>query len=137
MARIVTTEETENMMKEGVRYLDVRSVEEFEDGHPEGAWNIPFAVQDAMSGQMMMNPMFIKEVQAHFQVDEAIIIGCQAGGRSARAAMLLEQVGFADLMDMGAGWGGGMDGSPGWLACGLPSDQGTPEDRSHQDLKIS
>ena len=86
MARIVSPEETLSQMQDGVRYLDVRTVEEFRTGHPEGAWNIPFAVRDAATLQMVMNPAFVAEVQAHFTPDENIIIGCQAGGRSARAA---------------------------------------------------
>jgi len=29
--------------KEGYAYVDVRSVPEFESGHPEGAYNVPLA----------------------------------------------------------------------------------------------
>src|SRR5689334_20222021 len=42
---------------EGYVYVDVRSVMEFDEGHPEGAYNVPLL--DAGPGGMAPNPDFV------------------------------------------------------------------------------
>ena len=58
--RTMTPPEAKQLLEsnEGWGYLDVRTVEEFELGHAEGAWNIPFAVPDPATMQMGPNPEF-------------------------------------------------------------------------------
>ena len=70
-----------------VVYIDVRTEREFANGHPQGAVNIPVAFPDPARG-MMMNPDFVKVVEANFPHDKKIIVGCQAGPRSNAAARI-------------------------------------------------
>jgi rhodanese-related sulfurtransferase len=107
-----------------VVYIDVRTEGEFARGHPEGAVNIPVAFPDPARG-MVVNPEFVKVVEANFSHDKKIIVGCQAGPRSNAAAGLLEQAGYQDLSNMLGGFGGMRDPTgrviaPGWAAAGLP-----------------
>ena len=80
------------MQEEGYVYLDVRSVPEFEAGHPEGAYNVPLL--DMGPQGMTPNPAFLQVVQAHFPKDAKLVVGCKAGGRSLSAASLLEANGY-------------------------------------------
>jgi rhodanese-related sulfurtransferase len=74
-------------------YIDVRTEGEFANGHPQGAVNIPVAFSDPERG-MIVNSDFIRVVEANFQREKRIILGCQAGPRSTSAANMLQQVGF-------------------------------------------
>ncbi len=108
---------------EGWTYLDVRTEEEFDEGHAPGALNIPVAVRTPRG--MQPNPDFLKEVQAELSSDAPVITACLRGGRSMRAAALLLEAGFVQVVDMRGGWDGEMDGFgtivyPGWLRRGLP-----------------
>jgi rhodanese-related sulfurtransferase len=105
-------------------YIDVRTEREFANGHPQGAVNIPVAFPDPARG-MMMNPDFVKVVEANFPHDKKIVVGCQAGPRSNAAAGLLQQAGFQDVANMVGGFGGmrnpmGTVIAPGWQDSGLP-----------------
>ena len=64
-------------------YIDVRTVQEFANGHPTGAVNIPVAFADPARG-MVMNLDFVSVVEKNFAKDQRIIVGCQAGPRSTR-----------------------------------------------------
>ena len=58
---------------EGYTYLDVRSVPEFENGHPAGAVNIPLVHHDR--GAAVPNPDFLRVVETHFDRSAKIIVG--------------------------------------------------------------
>lgn len=107
-----------------IPYLDVRSVPEFQQGHPAGAYNIPIMHFNPVQQQMEPNPDFERVVQATFSVDQDIIVGCQKGGRSLKAAQIMESLGYQHLRNVLGGFGGGEDEYgepvPGWLDCGLP-----------------
>jgi rhodanese-related sulfurtransferase len=120
-----TPEEAYTLLRQGYRYIDVRTEPEFADGHPAFAVNIPVAVPDPRTRQMVINPEFLSVVEAHFAKDTKIILGCQSGGRSQRAAELLAQAGYAQVVNMQGGFGGLRDQTgrtvvPGWNECGLP-----------------
>ena len=57
----VSPEEAAVLMEEGCVYLDVRSVPEFEAGHPTGAYNVPLL--DMGPGGMVDNPEFLSVVE--------------------------------------------------------------------------
>ena len=58
----VSPEEARDLMeKEGYTYLDVRSIPEFEAGHPKGAYNIP--LNHMGPGVMSPNPDFMAVVR--------------------------------------------------------------------------
>lgn len=119
-------------------YIDVRTEREFAGGHPQGAVNIPIAFPDPARG-MMMNPDFVKIVEANFSRDKKIIVGCQAGPRSKAAAGFLEQAGFPDVSDMVGGFGGMRDSTgrviaPGWADSGFPVSRDNGEGISYTSL---
>src|SRR6266478_4998862 len=124
MAKRVLPVEAAELLKQGWTYLDVRSISEFEQGHPAGAANVP--LMHAQGGRMTPNPDFQRVVEAHYAKDSQLVIGCQSGGRSARAAALLGAVGYTNVVDMRGGFGGERDGMgrvncAGWAEAGLPT----------------
>ena len=125
-------------LAEGWTYVDVRTVEEFEEGHPAGSVNVPLML--AVGGRMAPNPDFTRAMNAAFAKDAKIVVGCRSGGRSIRAAQLLEAEGFTSIVDQRAGWDGARDpfgqvSEPGWSRAGLPVEQGQPSGRSWEDIK--
>lgn len=136
----ITPPQAEQLMQQGHRYLDVRTEMEFANGHPAGAVNIPVAIPDARTGQMALNPEFVDIVAANFTREEGIVVGCQAGARSQRAAEMLAAAGFQKVINMQGGWGGGIDprnGSfiPGWMESGLPTSHAVAAGSSYTELR--
>jgi rhodanese-related sulfurtransferase len=117
---------------EGYTYVDVRTVEEFADGHPAGAVNVPIA--HAAPGGMAPNADFIRVMKAAFASNDPIVVGCKAGGRSYRAAQMLLAEGYTRVLDQRAGWSGAA-GEPGWAQAGLPSETGAPSGRCWSDMR--
>ena len=110
-------------------YIDVRTEQEFLNGHVPKSMNIPVVWPDPSTRQMKPNPDFVKSVSAQFSKDKRIIVGCQAGGRSQFAAELLAQEGFQDVSNMQGGFGGARDPmgrviAPGWTQLGFPVEPG-------------
>jgi rhodanese-related sulfurtransferase len=105
-------------------FLDVRTVEEFDAGHPAGSINVPIALRDP-SGGMAPNPDFVNAVQKQTPKGTRVFASCMAGGRSLSALRALESAGYSDLVNVETGWGGKRDPSgrvvaPGWKDAGLP-----------------
>jgi len=128
------------MTSEGYVYVDVRTQAEFESGHPAGAYNVPFML--ASAGGMLANPDFVQVVTARFALDAKIVVGCKSGQRSARAAQALALAGFTAVLDQRAGFSGattpfGQVKEKGWLALGLPSEEGSPSERAYAALTDS
>ena len=127
-------------MQQGVTYVDVRSTLEFEQGHPAGALNVPLFEPDEATGQMQPNPDFVRVMQATFPPETRLLMGCQAGGRSMRAAQMLESFGFQDVSNVRGGFGGARDPmsgrvfDPGWAEAGLPIEEGAPAGKRYDDL---
>ena len=92
---------------EGCTYVDVRSVPEYDNGHPQGAHNVPLLHRDAATGQMMPNPDFLSVMQENYSTATKLLIGCQMGGRSLKAAQLLISAGYEDVTNVQGGFGGG------------------------------
>lgn len=119
-------------------YIDVRTVEEFVAGHPEGAVNIPIAFHDPVQG-MALNHEFVEVVESHFARDRTLLLGCKAGPRSNNAANLLEQLGYQDVASVRGGFEGMRDGfgqvvAEGWAGLGLPVSQDNGEGTSYESL---
>jgi rhodanese-related sulfurtransferase len=134
----VSPEEAQRMMEdEGYVYLDVRSIPEFEAGHPKGAYNVPLLHMAA--GGMQPNDRFMDEVRATFAKDAKIVVGCKAGGRSLQAAELMAREGFSDVIDQRAGFDGARDAfgrvaEPGWAHVSLPTATTPEAGRSYAEL---
>ena len=134
----VTVTEAHQLLKSGATYVDVRSTREYEAGHPEGALNVPLLEHDD-SGQMAQNPDFLRVMKASFDAGTPLLIGCQAGMRSLKAAQMLETFGFSDVTNVRGGFGGGRDPmgrltDPGWTTEGLPVETNAPADRTYEAL---
>jgi rhodanese-related sulfurtransferase len=130
----ISPEEASAKLSEGWTYVDVRTTEEFEAGHPAGALNVPISHQDGPNAE------FVRVMSAEFAKDAKIVVGCKAGGRSLRAAQTLLAEGFTNVLDQRAGWDGARDPfgqvvEPGWLQAGLPKEEGVPAGRSWADLR--
>ena len=137
----VTVRDAAQKQTEGYTYIDVRSVQEFEDGHPAGAVNIPLIHQDSRTGQMIPNREFLQVVQANFSHDAKLLIGCQVGGRSMQAAQILAGSGYADVSNVVGGYGGARDQftgavrAEGWAQAGLPSESAAGPGQSYDELR--
>jgi phage shock protein E len=117
--RRVSPKEASELQTHGYIYVDVRSEVEFAQGHPQGSVNIPIA-HKSPSG-MSPNPDFVKVFEANFAKSTKLIIGCLAGGRSAKATEILSSIGYTDLVDQSAGFGG-TQSEAGWASTGLPTE---------------
>ena len=135
--RRVSPEEALALMREqGYEYLDVRSVPEFEQGHPEGAWNVPLLhMGPAGSGP---NPEFLDVVERLFPREAPLVVGCRTANRSEQAAGLLERAGYTSLVIQAAGFAGARDEFgrflPGWGEAGLPTSREARPGRAWADL---
>lgn len=135
----VSPEEAAALVREhGYVYVDVRSIPEFEAGHPTGAFNIPLMHKTA--GGMQPNPDFAADVESQFGKDDKIVLGCRSGGRSLRAAEMLLSMGFTNVVDQRAGWAGARDAfgqlqEPGWEAAGLPTETTATPGRDYHSLR--
>ena len=89
--------------------LDVREPVEFAQGHVPGATNLPQADLADRLGELPR--------------DRPLLVICQGGYRSLRAAQFLKQVGFADVASVEGG-------TAAWAAAGKPLDQGDDDPRS-------
>jgi phage shock protein E len=89
---------------EGLVVLDVRTTDEHGEGHLPGAVLVDF-----------YGDAFVAEVQ---QLDREVpyLVYCRSGGRSAKTAELMGQLGFADVTDVE----GGMLA---WAEAGLPYER--------------
>jgi phage shock protein E len=76
------------LVAEGAVLLDVRTPAEFAAGHLDGALNVPV---DEL-------PRRLDEVGPR---DKPVVIYCRSGRRSATAASLMRQSGFASVHDLG------------------------------------
>lgn len=113
-------------------HIDVRSEPEFAAGHAPAAYNVP--LMHMGPGGMTPNPNFAAEVARAFpEKDTPMLLSCKAGGRSARAAAVLEGLGYTQLADHIGGWGGG-NGDPGWVAGGGASSTQAQPGRSYTEL---
>ena len=117
----ITVQQAQQQQAKGATYLDVRSIPEFEQGHPEGAFNVPLMHVDPATQQMRPNPDFLNVVRANFPPDTSMVIGCKMGGRSAQACEILSNAGYQDVTNVLGGFGGAPQfGHTGWVQAGLP-----------------
>lgn len=84
--------------------LDVREPAEYAAGHLPGAINIPRGV---LEFKIDATPEFQGKQQ------ESIVVYCQTGGRSALAALALNQLGYTQAVSMAGGF-------KAWSESGLP-----------------
>jgi rhodanese-related sulfurtransferase len=131
----VTVQQALDHQRAGAAYIDVRSIPEFQQGHPEGAFNVPLLHADPVTRQMRPNPAFLDVVRANFAPDATLMIGCQVGGRSQQAAELLASAGYQNVANVLGGFGGAPHmGHIGWVQAGLPVAQQADAAREYDAL---
>ena len=104
-AKHVDAEAAAKLISEGkVVIVDVRSKEEFGDGHLKGALNIDILESDfeAKLGKLDKN--------------KPVLVHCQAGGRSTRSLPVFEKLGFTQVFHLDGGYGG-------WVEAGKPVEK--------------
>jgi rhodanese-related sulfurtransferase len=88
---------------------------------------------------MTPNAEFLDVMQRAFPPDAKLVVACKAGGRSARAASLLESAGYTNVVDQRAGFEGGPDPTgrmePGWRPAGLPVTRQSGPGRDYEALR--
>lgn len=92
--QVLTPQEFHDAMldKKDVQLVDVRTPEEFAEGHLDNALNINISETD-----------FITEAEK-LDLEKPIYIYCRSGKRSAKAALVLKDVGFKEIYDMKGGF---------------------------------
>ena len=112
----------------------MRTEEEFEEGHPNGAVNVPYALMTPRG--KVLNPEFVRAMNALFPKTEArVVLGCAAGVRSLHAAELLLADGWDAVLEHRSGWYGLRDPfgrlrEKGWEASGFDVETGASEGRT-------
>ena len=91
--KTLTVEEfAQYITQEGVQLLDVRTPEEYAEGHLDGAVMIDYKADG-----------FVEKAEAQLQKDKPVALYCRGGRRSHLAAELLHKAGFQQLVELGGG----------------------------------
>ena len=101
----VDAEGAAKLIAEGkVTVLDVRTADEYKEGHLKDAKNIDVTENDfeAKLGALDKN--------------KPVLVHCQAGGRSTRSLPTLEKLGFSEVYHLDGGYGG-------WVKAGKPVEK--------------
>lgn len=103
---VITPQEVYNAVfnTEGTQLVDVRTKEEFGEGHIKAAQNICVTDSD------------FKEKVAKLDKEKPVYVYCRSGKRSARAASILKEMGFKEIYDMDGGF-------VNWESQGLQSEK--------------
>lgn len=89
---LVTAEQASLLANDpGVTVIDVRTPEEYAEGHLDGAVLIDFSA-----------PTFADEI-AGLDATQPYLVYCRSGNRSGQAVAVMQQSGFAALWDMDGG----------------------------------
>jgi rhodanese-related sulfurtransferase len=99
----ITVEDAKDEIDSGAPLviLDVRTPDEFENGHIPNAINIPRGFLEFKVAGMIPDK------------ETLILIYCKGGSRSALAAYTLKQMGYTNVMNIDGGW-------TAWMAAGYP-----------------
>lgn len=101
-ARHVDAEGAAKLIAEGkVIVVDVRTREEFTEGHLKGAQNLD-----------ILEPDFEARL-GKLDKTKPVLVHCQAGGRSTRSLTVFEKLGFKEVYHLDGGYGG-------WVESGKP-----------------
>ena len=80
------------MVKKGYAIIDVRTPEEFEEGHIQGALNINVKSED-----------FVSEIEKLSKSD-TLLVYCRSGRRSLYATQVMVSFGFQKIYDLEGGF---------------------------------
>ena len=88
----IKIEQAAAKIEAGVQLLDVRTKEEWAEGHLKGAKWVPLAEEG-----------FVDKAKAVLDPKKPVVVYCRSGGRSAKATKLLRDAGFTTVHDMAGG----------------------------------
>jgi len=89
---VVTVEEMQTLLANGeLQLVDVRTPEEFEEGHVMNAINIDYK-----------GAAFEKEIEA-LDKTKPVMVYCRSGRRSAKGCEVLKSQGFTEIYDLNGG----------------------------------
>ncbi len=88
----VKIEQAEKLIADGVQLLDVRTEEEWDEGHLKGAKRVDFTADG-----------FLEKAKVALDSKKPVLVYCRSGGRSAKATKALREAGFTTVHDMAGG----------------------------------
>lgn len=88
----IPIEQAAKEIEAGVQLLDVRTLEEWNEGHLQGAKRVTLSETG-----------FADQVKAVFDPAKPVVVYCRSGKRSAKATELLQSAGFNKVHDMDGG----------------------------------
>ena len=87
----ITIEELKNKIAQGAILLDVRSNQEYNEGHLQGAINIPdYELRNRVQREIPKK-------------NQLIVIYCQYGGRSRNAYSMMKNMGYTNICNLSGG----------------------------------
>ncbi len=87
----ITIEELNNKVAQGAILLDVRSNQEYKEGHLQGAINIPdYELRNRVQREIPKK-------------NQSIVIYCQYGGRSRNAYNMMKNMGYTNIYNLSGG----------------------------------
>ncbi len=134
MIKHATVQQAHQRQQAGDRYVDVRSVPEFDQGHPAGSANVPLLHLDRATRQLRPNRDFVAVMRANFAPEAPLLIGCQAGVRSIQACEILSAAGFTNLTNVLGGFAGSWSGDIGWVQAELPVETSATDGCGYESL---
>lgn len=87
----ITIEELKNKVLQGAILIDVRSNQEYREGHLQGAINIPdFEIANRVQREIPKK-------------NQLIVVYCQYGGRSRNIMTLMRKMGYTNIYNLHGG----------------------------------
>lgn len=88
----VQPSDLDTLLENNIKIIDVRTAEEFSEGALPNAENVSV---NSLS--------FLTEIQ-HYQKDQAVLVYCKRGSRSARAVVIMKTLGFEQIYELEGGY---------------------------------
>ncbi|MDY8134181.1 rhodanese-like domain-containing protein [Aquimarina sp. 2201CG5-10] len=89
---LITVEEMDSLLDMGkVQLIDVRTPDEYSDGHIEGALNIDFRNEN------------FEELISRVDKSKPVAVYCGRGGRSGKCSAYMQKAGFTKIYDLDGG----------------------------------
>ena len=87
----ITIEELKNKVSQGAILIDVRSNQEYREGHIQGAINVPdYEITNKIEREIPKK-------------NQQIVLYCQYGGRSKNAMNLMKKMGYTNIYNLNGG----------------------------------
>ena len=87
---VITCSEKDKLVKDGAILIDVRTAQEYSEGHLEGSINLD------------VNSISVNIEKLVTDKETKIVVYCRSGNRSATAKDVLTNLGYKNVYDLGA-----------------------------------